>query len=60
MKILEEVIPGSRCKGPEAGMSLLHLRKRKQANDSKESSETGRRSPLKILELKRGSETSIY
>lgn len=32
MKILEEIIPGSRCKGPEAGMSLLHLRKRKRAN----------------------------
>lgn len=35
MKILEEIIPGgqnTRCKGREAGVSLLHLRNRKQAN----------------------------
>lgn len=30
--ILEETIPGGRYKGPEAGKSLLHLRKTKQAN----------------------------
>lgn len=29
---LEETIPGGRCKGPEAGKSLLPLRKRKQAD----------------------------
>ena len=29
---LEKTIPGGRCKGPEAAKSLLHLRKRKQAD----------------------------
>ena len=53
MKILEEVIPGSRCKGPEAGMSLLHLRKRKQANVEGKEGAGGREVRDKAREVRR-------